>query len=353
MPDVRLTVEGVSYGGWKSLSVSRGIEQIAGSFEIGVSERWPDIQVLRKIAPGDKCTLAMDGTVVITGYVDEVSMDYSGSAHEVQVTGRDATSDLVDCSAIYKTGKWTNRKMEQIAGDLCAPFGITVSVETDTGAAVSAWQIQEGESVFECLERLSRDRGVLLVADGKGGMAITRASKTRVATNLVRGENILAASGSLSFLERFSQYIVKGSSTGNDFTFGDAVRLKAVTSDAVITRYRPLLLVAEDVGTAATLKRRAEWERNVRAGRSIDIGYTVQGWSHASGLWQPNRLVHVKDDWMRLDDDLLIKRVAHKLDDGGTTTELRVTMPQAFDVMSLPKPKGDKNKADNWWMLAK
>ncbi|MDP3715185.1 MAG: contractile injection system protein, VgrG/Pvc8 family, partial [Burkholderiales bacterium] len=275
---------------------------------------------------------------------------HDAQSHTVGVSGRDATGDLVDCAAIHKSGRWAGRRMEQIAADLCSPYGITVRAATDTGAALPSWQIQEGESAFECIERLARDRGVLLVSDGQGGLSISRAGTTRIGTALVRGENILAASGTLSLRERFSTYIVKGEQPGTDDVFAEQIRQKAIAADAVVTRHRPLIVLAEDQATAASMKRRAEWERNVRAGRSIDITVTVQGWAHAAGLWEPNRLVRVTDEWLRLDDDLLIKQVGFSLDEQGTRCELALTMPQAFDLIPLPAATKTA-KEDNWWNL--
>lgn len=349
MPDILLTVNGEDYAGWKSMRLSRGIEQIAGSFELGVSELWPGQRIVRQIAPGDECTVAIDGTIVVTGYVDAVNPGYDEQTHEVTIEGRDKTGDMVDASAIYKGGKWLLQKMERIAADLATPFGIKVRAEVDTGNAVD-WNIQEGESAFECLERLARSKAVLLVSDGKGGLVITRAGKGgRAAVGLERGKNIKAGSLELSFRDRFSQYTVKGFGAQGDALFGDANRMKATASDAMIARYRPLIVIAEDAVDATALKRRALWEANVRAGKSAKLAYKVQGWKHDAGLWQPNTIVHVRDPWLRTDADLLITHVLFTLDDtSGSVTELQVTLPQAFDLIPLPK-----EKADPWLMLGR
>lgn len=346
MPDVRLAINGVEYGGWKSVRVVRGIDQVAGTFELGVSELWPGQDLTRQIRAGDRCKVSVDRTTVITGYVDDVQISEAKDSHEVSVSGRDATGDLVDCSAIHKTGRWSDRKIEQIAEDVCQPFGIKVTADADTGAKVSSWAIQEGESAFECLERLARHAGVLLVSDGLGGLRITRAGARRVGTALVREQNILAASGTLSFRDRFSQYVAKGESFGTDETSGPALLPKAVVVDAGVKRYRPLIVLAEDLATPETLKRRAEWERNVRGGRSTDVAVKVQGWSHAAGLWRPNEIVGVQHPALRLNHDLLIRSVAFVLDESGTVTELALTMPEAFQLVPLPQ------KEENWWNIA-
>jgi prophage tail gpP-like protein len=348
MPDVKLKVDGQDYGGWKSIGISRGIEQIAGTFELGVSELWPGQRVIKNIAPGDECTVSIDGAVVITGHVDDVGVRHSKDAHEVTVAGRDATADLVDCSAIHKSGKWAMAKMEAIAQDLCTPFGIEVKAVVDTGTALE-WNIQEGEAAFECLDRLAKAKGVLLASDGRGGLAITRAGQAgRVDAALQRGANILAGDLKLSFRDRFSRYIVKGQGASSDALFADATRVKAEQADPMIGRYRPLVLIADDLADGATVQRRALWEANTRAGKSAQLTVTAQGWSHPGGLWQPNMLVRVTDAFLRTDADLLIKQVTFRLDEQGSTTQLAVTLPQAFALIPMTK-----KKADPWEMLGK
>jgi prophage tail gpP-like protein len=348
MPDVKLTVNGIDYGGWKSMRLARGIEQIAGTFDLGVSELWPGQKIVKNIAPGDSCTVTVDGTVAITGYVDDVDVDYGKDTHEVSVKGRDATGDLVDASAIHKSGKWAKGKAETIAANLCAPFKIPVRAEVDTGVAIE-WKIEEAEEAFANLDRLAKMKGVLLLSDGKGGLVITRAGKGgRAPIGLERGVNILRARLQLSFKERFGRYIVKGQGASSDALFGDATRLKAETVDPMIARYRPKIIVAEDLIDGAGLKRRALWEANVRSGKSAQLSVFVQGWSHSNGLWQPNTTVHVKDPWLRTDADLLVKGVTFKLDEQGTVTELALTLPQAYDLIPMPK-----KKADPWEMLGK
>lgn len=348
MSDVQLTVNGIDYGGWKSMNLGRGIEQIAGTFELGVSELWPGQTIIRNIAPGDTCAVKVDGETLITGYVDGVAVRYAKDAHEVTISGRDATGDLVDCSAIHKSGKWSSAKAEAIAADLCRPFGIKVKLDADTGAAIE-WNIQEGESAFECLDRLAKSKAMLLMSDGIGGLVITRAGRGgRVATSLQRGVNILQASLDLSFKDRFGRYVVKGQGASNDALFGAATRLKAETTDPMIGRYRPLIVIAEDLADGATVKRRALWEANTRSGKSAQLGIKVQGWSHPGGLWKPNTLVRVTDPWLRTDADLLVKNVALTLDDAGSFTELSLTLPQTFDLIPMPK-----KKADPWELLGK
>ena len=336
MPDVaELQVDGVRYGGWKSIRISRGIEQIAGAFELGLTERWAGQDLPRPIRPGDECEVMVDGETVITGYVDDARPSYDKESHAVTVSGRDRTGDLVDCSAIHKSGQWANARLDKIARDLCAPFGIKVHAEVEVGRAFGSFSLNEGEAVFECLDRAARLRAVLLVSDGRGGLVIARAGATRAPAQLVEGENILAASGDFSWRERYSRITVKGQGRGDDENNGATVaHVAARVDDASITRYRPLIVLAEDQDRAGTLKDRAEWEMGVRMGRGSRASVTVQGWhADASTLWQPNRLVHLRSPYLGADIDLLIVSATYILDESGTRTEMELVRPEAFDLI--------------------
>ena len=354
------------YGGWQRVSVTRSIEQIANGFELGVTERWPGQSVSRPIRPGEKCSLKLDDDTVITGYVDDAEPSFGKQAHSLTVKGRDATGDLVDCSAIHKAGQWTNAPLDRIARDLCAPFGIKVKVETDVGKPFSSYNIQEGETAFECIERAARLKAVLLISDGEGNLVITRAGKTRAETALVEGENILDGRGQFSWKERYSIITVKGQERATDDFFGEhAAGPSASARDDAITRYRPLIVLAEAHGAGATLRDRATWERNVRMGRGNRGTISVQGWRDGAGkLWQPNTLVTVTSPMLWLDQaEMLIVGCTYTLDDNGTRTTLAIARREAFDLVAgigaskLSRKLNDKEerekkkKGDDWSML--
>lgn len=336
MREVELVTGGRSFEGWKAMRIARSMDAMCGGFELEVSEIWPGSSVSRHIQPGEACAVQLGGERVITGYVDEVEVDEDAQRHTVRVSGRDKTADLVDCSAIHKGGQWRGRTIAQIAADLCAPFGIQVTVAADVGKALPSFALQEGETVFCALERLARIRALLLVADGQGNLVMTRAGTRRVTTALVRGQNVLAARGLLSMRDRFSTYIAKGQAAGTDFFNGTAAsQVTATASDALVPRYRPMVLLGESQDVAASLKQRVQWEANVRAARSTDIEVTVQGWEHAEGLWQPNTLARLIHPALRIDADLLITSVTFELSESGSLTQLAMTRADAYTVLPI------------------
>ena len=329
MSDVVLTVNKQQFDGWTYVRISRGIEQLCGSFDLGFTDRWSGRNEPWPIRMGDACSVSVDGQVVITGYIDDVSLDFDGSGFSMSCAGRDAAGDLVDCSAASKS--WTGRTLPQIAADIVRPFGMSVKANAATGKPVRSFGIQPGETAFDAIERLCRFRGILPVSDGAGVLLLTGPGSARVKTALAEGENILAGSIVRSLRDRYSRYTVHGHDAGMDESTPDQnAGPSGTTTDPGVSRHRPLVLLSETPANAADLKQRAIWEAAVRRGRSIRARVSVQGWTHDGGIWTPNTLVKITSRWLGLDGWMLITAVSFARDDGGTRTDLELSMKEGF-----------------------
>lgn len=360
---VRLLVNGTDFGGWKSVGIAAGIDRQARDFDLSVTDRWPGSDVPRRIAPGDACQVFIGADLVLTGYVDGTPISYDAKSVTVGVKGRSKTADLVDCSAIHEPGQFKGRKVEQIAAELAAPYGVAVVAAVDTGAAIADHQIQQGESVFESIDRMLKLRALLSTDDADGRLVLTRAGSARAATDLVVGENLLTGSASLDCKDRFSEYRIKGQRTadgagdededaGDDgggpdigaFTADAAAtsQVAAVHADTGIKRKRVLVIVADGQPDGGTARERARWEAAHRAGKSFETSYTVQGWRQADGrLWVPNELVRVRDPIIGFDLEMLISAVSYSLSESGSVTTLTVAPKAAYELLpETPQAKG-------------
>lgn len=335
---IQIKANGSIYAGWKSARIPFGIEQISNSFDLTVTDRWAGQDNAYPIPIGAGCEILIDGEVVITGYVDDNTPEFDANSHSIAISGRDKTGDLVDCSAIHKSGQWANASLDKIVRDLCAPFGIKVRIDAPIGDRFSSFSIQEGETAHECIDRACRMRAVMPISDGKGNLVITRAKSGVPVAELVQGENILYARGDFSMRERFSVYYIKGQNRGSDDN-ADApenhTQVSATATDTFVKRYRPLIVIAEDKGAHATYKQRAEWERNVRRGRSARATVRVNGWRNVTGaLWRANTMVHLKSAFLGADTNLLIVGGNFILDESqGEVTELSLVGREAFDLV--------------------
>lgn len=331
-----LKVNGMIYGGWKNVRITRSIEQMAGTFELEISDRWPGQLKRTPIKPGEMCQVLLNGQPVITGRIDTVMIDYDSQKHSIRVGGRDKTGILVDCSAAYLSGQWRNVHIEQIAKNLLSQYDIKVETFGLEGIRpFRSYSIHEGESIFECLERAARMIGVLLTSNPDGDLVITRAMSDGEGLVLIEGGNIKAARAEFSWKDRYSEYIVKG--YGRLFGDGDHVHSAPVHAigDPAISHFRRLIVLAENHSDNASLKVRAEWECNVRRGRGCRGSITVQGWENKFGLWYPNTIVSVTSPLIYLaESKMLIVGCSYTLDDqGGSLTELAIARPESFQLL--------------------
>lgn len=337
MPDLTLIVNGHEYAGWKEVRVRRSLESMTPTFDMLVSDRWAGQSSSWAIRAGDACQVFLDGHLVATGNVDESLPFFDSSSHGIQIVGRGKTADLIDCSAISGSGEWHNRKLGQIAADICKPFGIVVVVATDQGAAFKKFALQEGETAFEALERLARQRGVFYQENAQGQLVISSAGTERIKTALVQGENIKAGSGTFSLRDRYSQYVCKGSAPGSAWATPEQnASPSGKADDGNVKRYRPLIILSETPGDSAKLKDRAIWEAAVRMGRSARPALTfAPGWQHQAGLWLPNILVACKVPYFQLDRDMLIASCTWSKDSNGSRTEIELVRPEAFELLAI------------------
>lgn len=339
---VELRVNRVVYEGWKTAHVTRSMETVANGFELEVSERWANQSKPWPIKEEDECKLLLDGTPVITGYVDTRTISRTAEDHTLSVSGRDRTGDLVDCSVYLSKWEFRNLNVRQFAALICQAFQITVTNQTGLSIdPIKRLSVDQGDTAFEAIEKACRIAGVLCVADGNGGLLLTRAGVNRCKTALVEGENLLSLSGTFDATGRFRTYIVLGQHASTSEFFGKpAARVKATCTDEAVSRHwRSLVVRPEGNVTPAQAKTRGEWEAKVRAARAETITVTVQGWSQAGALWPINALVPVRSPSLGVNGDLLIVQAVHTLDsNAGSVTELTLKRPDAFKPEPVLKP---------------
>lgn len=363
MDDLELLVNGMNYSGWTDIGVTRAVDAASSAFTVTLTERWEGQNGSGAqtepwpILPGDQCEVRLGGIPMVIGYVDIFRPSFSASDHTINVQGRDKTSDLIDCSAVHKPDEWKNIDLLRLAQILAQPFGVKVSANVEVGEAFTVCKLQQGETAFEAIERYARQRRVLLMPDGAGGLLITRAGTKRAVVGLVQGENILNASGSIDHSQRFQTYLVKGQAAYNPYSEGETeAHIEGGTRDSGVSRYRPLLVVAESGSTNASAQERATWEANSRIGKSATASVTVQGWRQKPGgpLWEPGMLVQVKSSWLRMDGEMIIRQATFERGEGGTTTKLDIVSPQTFSPEPPDSKDGKKGKAGgrNIWAEA-
>ena len=354
---VKLTVNGNDYSGWKSVRIEAGLERIARSFELSVTDHWPgSASQVRRIAPGDLCEIRIGDDLICTGYVDATPIDYDANSITIMVRGRSKTADLVDSSADNSTGQFKGLSADAITKKLAGQYGLNVVSEVSAGAVITDHQIQQGESAFESLDRIAKQRQILITDNAAGDVVLSSPGGGGQASSALElGVNILSASAGFDFSEVYSNYSVKGQKSGTDDSYGvQAAQSFGTAVDSNVKRRRVLIVRQSGQADAQTCGQRAAYEQQIRAAKAGEIRYRVAGWRQVDGkLWMPNLTVKIVDAIMATNTSLLISEVIFTLDDYGMITELVVIPVGAFATEPETKRKkaaasGEPAPATSW-----
>jgi prophage tail gpP-like protein len=339
--DIHLFVGGFSYSGWERVRICRSIEAVAGSFDLTVanSRVWP-------IASDAKCELRAGIELVISGFVDSVNKHFDDVSHTITVRGRDATCDLVDCSAAMTPGEWYDLPLERIVHELALPLGIKVATNIDTGPFFDRYAVQPGETVFAAIERACRLRGVLPQAQPDGSLLLTRPGLERATVSLEQGVNVSAANLSFDRSAIFHDYFVRAQQPNpdDDQSAEDCAGPEGNAQDLSARFGRSLVIMAEGIADDDACDRRAEWEASVRAARASKLEVTLPGWRQGpnGGLWTPGILTHASLPALEFDGELLVQSVVFTLGiDDGQQTELCLVRPDAYKPVPVLKAVDD------------
>lgn len=354
MNNVELKVDGKIFSGWTSVTVNRSIETMAGYFDLGVNVQTSTD--LSSLAPGKLFTLSIDGQTVITGYTDGRRRQMGADSMKITIAGRDKTADLIDCAAIYKGGQWKKRTLEQIARDLCQPYGVAVRWEltdAESAAPFSSFTLDYSETVYEALGRAARARGVLITSNAAGDLVFTRADESH-SDRLVLGENLLSVDFDEDYRDRFSEYTVKGHGRSNG-KVGDTVDARTIASqkgtatDSAITRYRPMIILADSKIDAQSATARALREQRRRLAKSVTFEAQLDGWTRSNGqIWMPNILAEIDASKFAIQTGpLLVSKVVLTLDDReGVKTTLTLAPRDGF-LVPVEKDRKGKSSGSN------
>jgi prophage tail gpP-like protein len=322
-----LIINGTPFRDWTSVQVTREFGQGASYAQFTCTEavgadgafakNWASMQ----IKPGDACTIRLAGQPVITGWVYMRQTSFDAGRHGVQILAMSLTKDAVDSSAPVSTGEFKNQNWEAIARRVLQPHGVGLVMRAAGTKPFERADIIPGETVFQFLERLARQRGLALTDDAQGNMvAVDKFTNAGGAARLVEGQNIIAARVTIQNLALNGPYADLSQATGNDERNGKkASQIRG--EHPGIDRFRPMEIVGEHPAiNQEEATARAKLEGGWRDGEEINAEVTTYGWQKPDGgLWEVGQPVYVWSPMAMLDMNLYAQSVTFTQDDGGGT----------------------------------
>lgn len=338
---ITLTVAGVLYEGWISASVTRSLDSFAHSFNLEYTDRWADSQAPWPIRVRSACQLKYGNHILVTGFVDCSSFRVDGESWSLSAVGRSRTGQLVDCSAVYKTGVWRNKTMIQIARDLVSAYGLDVAISVPDPTPIRKFSIEEGESVYNALERLTKNRGYLLHTLADGNPSLLQLQRFVGLVGAAPIDDAISREFIEDAQDRFSDYRTMAQSFSESDEDDETITVTRSVEgivDETVKLHRPLNVVADSASDYASLRKRATWERNIRAGRSEHYSAVFDGVLDENGFtWTPGDHHRVVDAEFGLDAEMVVVEAKINSSNRELTTAVSFARPEAYSLLEYPQ----------------
>jgi prophage tail gpP-like protein len=355
---ITLLVAGKKFDGWLNVEVSTSMDSIAGKFDVEVA--LSDATAL-PIRLRQSVKIFVDNTQVIDGFVESIRGNYSAGNDTLSFGGRDRTADVIDSQLganpdIKGAISFVDVIKKVLEFGNITDIGVINNVpglQDFTQSDVIA--IQAGQNIFELLNDYAAKRQVFMITDGKANIIINRDTTEKINTPIVHSvaidkanlsNNVIRANFSYDDTRRYRKYqtisqdnvSVSANITlkeAEDETIKSVVFKKGEVIDSLIRTTRTMVNKAEKPMNDEECKERSLWQLAIARARSLNYQATLNGHSHADGIWRPNRLVKISDGRADLSGDFMINSVTYMTDiDSGNTTSINVVDSNRYRLIA-------------------
>lgn len=321
--EVVVAIKNARMNRFVNFSITSDLFVPEGSFSFVADSRYD-------VSPGEACTIFVNRKIVMIGIVDTVKRSLSRQGPVLSFEGRSVASILTDsCVTKFAT---LPTKLDALAERLVRPLPfigkkdfVYNSDSKKEKVSRKFVELSPGDTVFEVIKRAANSQGYLFWASPEGKFVFDKP--------LVRGRcdykiHAFEDGSEIDYIEGtvestingiHSEVLVVGESQDGD----DIKYVKASVKNDDMPFDKPLVVNwNENDGPA---KRTAELQVAVEKSSSIQLQYTVKGFSQNGNVWAINRFVDVQDDYNGVNDAYLIKSVTFTLDrQSGMRTKLEL-----------------------------
>ncbi len=367
---VTLKGEVYRYSNFESIDITSELDTVARSFTITTTPKTPtSTSSLRNFSVGSAINIYIGGEKVLTGFIEQTPISYSGTTLTASISGRSLTGDLIDCNPqipglniawdnlFWVNGnrspledneteitapdvsaiRWSNEHVEKIIAQLIKPYGIHLinhGVDLST-LSPRSFDVSQDKTVLQAIQDLTKSDGLIFSDNADGDLVLTK--KVTVSDVmpdiLIYGENILTGSADFDATQVFTTYVVKGQSAGSDTVFGSSLNNKGDASCDLLGRARVKYEQCKGQSSNTICSTQASSDALYALSQYRRVTYTVHGWRDSQGnLWKINTLVDIVDDFLGINTindgaPYIIKKVEFSLSNEGMITTLDV-IPQ-------------------------
>lgn len=302
-----------------------------------------------RLMPGTRVDIALAGQPFITkGIVGQRQSASDANRHGVQITGFSKAELTQRASAEAGTGQFRGYKLDAIASRLLQPYGLKFRVENGPEGWDTPFPnvvIRHGETAFDAISRLCRQRGLWLRADPNGDV-VAGAKPDGGNALFEEGINILSINCSMNWVAA-QTVVAEGQVPGSDNLFGrKAAEIGAKSTIQGGDGSAKRRVLAEMPLSQREMQLRTDMEVMAIQASLLRVSLAYQGWLNPNGeLWALTDFVSVKSpthfagvEGNKL--DLKLWGVTYgQTPEGQTTTAIELVNKAAF---AMKNPDGQK-----------
>lgn len=333
---ITAVVNGVEYSEFMSGAVTLSMESLANDYTLTASAAggFPALRL------HDAIQIKIDGTLMLSGHVEEVKGSESEGQHTVTYSGRDKTGDVIDSqlntlSDLRAGNSLTLAKIiKLVLKDIGSSVGVIDSLRpAPFNTAEDIVTPKVGQSAYELIASYARKRQALLSSDAEGNIVVTQSSASDSGATVQRlagrgDNNILSQSWSLVGSKLYRKYVHRGQLDPRALNFAGDTGTESVenqfgeyTDTAIRVGRQFVKAETENAYSSAQLKDRARWSGQLAKAQATRFSCTVAGHQMPEGgLWLPNTLVRVRSDAADIDRQMLLTSVTYSQSTGQVTT---------------------------------
>jgi prophage tail gpP-like protein len=347
-----IEVNGHYYSDWETVWIKNQVEVTYSEFRFTCAERdpIPDTWDKLQLKPRDNVTIYLANVPAVKGTIIVRQVAYDANTHGVSLQGVGDPWFAARASIVPAQDMNTEGGIVDIARKILAPTGVQLETVGNIDGTPFNPPVHPnpGETIFSFLERLGRDRKVLMGSTPDGKWLLIGSDNPALASSVIEGFNILSAQFIWNDIGARNFFMATGQKTANDEQNGRQAAEQQAVVQGNLGRYSPLVVPMEHpVWTDHEMQLRAEFEALTSMGTEITATVTVQGWFTPEGyLWQPRMAVTVKSPMAALPTQTLtVVSVTFQQDrSGGTRTTLELKQPWAVLQSGFAMSDSDPNK---------
>lgn len=287
-------------------SLNYSVEQLAHTFQCSI----PPMAIDEPLP----VEFRLDDKLILTGQIDQVESATASSSHELSITGRSKSANMIDSritmDALY------DQDVETLLRALTKPFGLAVNSLVSGLPLIPEFQIN-AESPVENVAQLIREQGYMLI-ERNGVLTIENtAHATLQGIGLSVGDNVENLTITRTFNKQFHRIEVQGAWDDDH----------AIVTQPNISPARTIVIVCDQLQSQEACLSRAEYERDLSIAESLSVSTSIAEVFHVLAIDGLNRVIQVKDQTQHFSELLVIKALGLSVSESSATTTVELFRP--------------------------